>query len=473
MTQPPHQNQSESVPAQLGLWDAVSIIVGIVVGVSIFRVPAMIFSNVEGPWQGMGVWAIGGLLSLVGALCYAELATTYPRSGGDYVYLTRAYGPLVGFLFGWAQLVAILTGSIGAMAYTFSDYAVTLFESDASLGVWLAVAAVLVLTLINLLGVVAGKTTQNLLTAAKVTGLVVIVAAGFLWGGSASLHASQPMEGPGLGLAMVFVLYAFGGWNDAAFVAAEVRNRQQNIPRALILGTSGITLIYLLTNAAYLFGLGFEGVRASAAPAADLLKNLIGEWGSTGMSLLVMISALGAINGLIFTGSRIYASLGNDYGLFAWLGRWHPRLGTPIWSLCTQSAVSVLLIAAVGTQFGRNAIDNVLIRIGLGSLPWQNYHGGFNTLVAATAPVFWFFFLLTGLSLFVLRVKDRHVRRPFSVPLFPIVPVVFCLTCTYMLFSSVMYARSLTLLGFVPVLLGLPLYVISRKNSSVGADQPV
>jgi amino acid transporter len=310
---------------------------------------------------------------------------------------------------------------------------------------------------------VFGKAAQNVLTGVKVVGLAAIVLAGVAWGGQAPLSSDKPLSGPGFGLAMVFVFYAFGGWNDAAFVAAEVRDRRRNMPLALLLGTGGIMVIYLLINAAYLWGLGFEGVRASGAPAADLARLAWGEWGARGISLLVMLSALGAINGLIFTGSRIYVSLGVDHRVFGWLGHWDRRRSTPVRSLLTQSAIALLLIVIVGTAWGQGAIDQGLTSVGLKPLPWKDYYGGFNTLVAGSSPVFWGFFLLTGISMFVLRSKDRGRVRPFSAPFYPLEPIVFCGMCLYMLYSAVDYAKGLTMLGVIPLLVGLPLYWLSER----------
>jgi amino acid transporter len=467
--------ENDVIVQPLSPWDGISIIIGIVVGVSIYKAPSLIFSNVAGPWQAMGVWVLGGVLSLIGALCYAELATAYPRSGGDYVYLTRAFGRWVGFLFGWAQLVAILTGSIGAMAYVFADYSVqllhgTILEVSPSYAALLAAGAVILLTVANVLGVIVGKTVQNLLTVAKLLGVTGIIVVGFVWGGSEPLAAVAPIQGPGLGLAMIFVLYTYGGWNDAAFVAAEVQDQKRNLPRVLLFGVGSIMIIYLLVNAGYMWGLGFEGVRASAAPAADLLQKAVGDWGGKGMSLLVIISALGAVNGMIFTGSRIYVSLGADHRVFAALGRWNATLNSPVWSLLASGVVCVAMIFAVGTEVGRQMIDMALRAIGLlrivglPGLPWDQYGAGFDTLVAATAPVFWLFFLLTGISLFVLRRIDREVERPFRVPLYPLTPIVFCLTSVYMLYSSLDYAKLLALIGGVPLAIGLPLYFISQAG---------
>ena len=277
-------NQSEldgamPIAPTLGMWDAVSIIVGIVVGTAIFKSPTMVFRNVSGPWQAMGVWLLGGVLSLIGALCYAELATTYPRSGGDYHYLTKAFGRWMGFLFGWAQLAVILTGSIAAMAYAFAEYGVRMWGGDPEqrpATLWLAIGSIVVLSVMNLMGVLFGKLVQNIVERGQGLG-----PGGNRGGGSrfrrfsgasraSSFRSSGGLPDASLGLALVFVLYAYGGWNDAAFVAAEVRGRKRNLPLALLLGISLITVIYLLVILAYMLVLGFEGARQSFTPAADV-----------------------------------------------------------------------------------------------------------------------------------------------------------------------------------------------------------
>jgi amino acid transporter len=456
------------VRAQLSLWDAVSIMVGIIIGATIYETPPLIFSNVGSAWMGLAVWVIVGVLCLFGALCYAELASTYPRLGGDYVYLSRAYGSPVGFLYGWAQLAVIQTGSIGMMAYVFADYAVKLRPAWEGSRVLFALAPVVILSLLNILGVVVGKNIQNVLTACKVLGLGGILAAGFGWGHAGStLQAPMGFESPDLPFALVLVFLAYGGWNDAAFVTAELRNPRRNIPLALILGTVGVTLIYVLVNTAYLVALGFEGVQKSTGVAADVLALPLKQWGSRAMCLLVMVSALGAINGLIFTSSRIYAALGSDHSIFARLSRWHPQLGSPVWSLLTQAAITLTMIAAVGSAAGREALSEVFRTAGLESVSWEG-HGGFVTLLKCTAPVFWVFFLLSALSLFVLRVKDRKTVRPFSVPLFPLIPLIFAATCVFMLYSAINYAEKFGLVGAALLLVGLLLYLLSKKRASPG-----
>lgn len=458
---------------QLGLWDATSIIVGIVVGTAIFRSPTLVFQAVAGPWEALAIWLIGGIVCLCGAFCYAELATTYPRNGGDYEYLGRAYGRGMGFLFGWAQLAVILTGSIGAMAYAFADYGARLWNLPENSAALIAAAAVVALTLVNLFGVVAGKALQNVLSMAKVVGLVGIIVAGVVWGRGD--HLSLPgsgtgLSGAGLGLALVFVLYAYGGWNDAVFVAAEVRDGRRNMPRAMILGIAAITVIYLAVNVAYLAVLGFDAARATDTPAADVLERAIGPWGGKAITLLVMVSALGAINGMILAGSHVYATVGEDHRIFAVLSRCNPKLGAPVAALVGQAGIALLLILAVGTVRGQGTIDVLLTSLALPALPWEQYFGGFETLVTGTAPVFWGFFLLSGLSLFVLRLRDGDRERPFKTPGFPFTPLVFCCTCAYMLYSSIAYARLLSLLGLVPLAIGVPLYWLSRRATILNPE---
>lgn len=453
--------------AGLGLWDAVSIIIGIVIGAGIYETAPLILANVSSPFAAFGVWIAGGLLSLIGAACYAELASTYPRSGGDYVYLSRAFGPFVGFLFGWAQLAVILTGSIGMMAYVFADYALALSRLTQQWAALLAAGAVLLMTALNVASVSLGKRTQNALSWAKLVGIVAVVATGLylaLEPRAASVAAPEAVAREGsLGLAMILVLYTFGGWNDAAFVAAEVRQRERNLPRALLLGTLAITIIYVLMNGAFLAALGFERARSSDAIATELFVDAFGPLGGAAISVLVMISALGAVNALIFTGSRLHASLGADHRALSALGAWHPTLKSPATSLLVQALVTLGMVGLVGTSAGRASIDGLLTGVGLASATWSG-HGGFDTLLSCTAPVFWLFFLLTGISLFRLRRMDRDIPRPFRVPLYPLTPLVFCCTCLYMLYSALDYAGWLAAIGFLPLLCGVPLYLASKRR---------
>ena len=476
----PVAESTERYLRKLSLWDTVNIIIGIVIGVSIFKVPSLVFNFAGSIEAGFVTWGLGGLLMLAGALCYSELASAIPETGGDYVFLSRTYGSGTGFLFGWAQFVVINPANIGIMSYVFADYAVSFLQlpnTKASSGwtVLLACLSVCILIGLNLLGLVVGKWAQNILTLAKVIGLAAIAVTGLYLGMTntvpppeTTVSASNFTANPGL--AMVFVLYAFGGWNDAAFVAAEVKEPGRNIPRALIVGTIGILVIYLLINAAYLFGLGYQELLNSPTPAATLLGNAWGDPGQKLISVIIMISSLGAINGLILTGSRVNVRLGMDHRFFAMLARWNHRVNAPIYSLLTQGLISVYMIVLVGTGAGQSLLEFPFQLMNWDIIDWKMYGGGFETLLAATAPLFWIFFLLTGLSLILLRFKLPDLNRPFRVPLYPITPLLFCSTSIYMLYSSLMYAWGLTLLGVIPILIGIPLYWMSQKKDESPPD---
>ena len=411
---------------ELTLLDSTCIIVGIIIGAGIYRSTPDIASLAPNPLWLIVLWLVGGALSLIGALCYAELATAYPQEGGDYVYLTRALGRRMGFLFAWCQLWIVRPGSIGAMAYAFAAYADRIWpqaESDNRPYVLVAyaTASVVVLTVVNILGVPEGKWTQNVLTIAKVLGLAIIVAVGLMFAAPstttvAATGASSRFSWTDIGLAMIFVLFTYGGWNEMAYVGAEVKEPRKNMLRALLIGTLAVTAIYVLVNLAFLHAVGFDGMQ-HATVAADVLELAIGPWAGFVISVLICISALGAINGQIFTGSRIYYAMGSDHRLYAWLGRWNARRGTPVCSLVIQGAITL----ALAIWFGLS-------------------EDGFESMVKFTTPGFWFFLMLVGVSLFVLRWREPAVERPYRVPGYPVTPIVFCLSCALMCYVSVAHA---------------------------------
>ncbi|MEN8254672.1 MAG: amino acid permease [Verrucomicrobiota bacterium] len=402
------------VPAKaLSLFDSTCIIVGIIVGAGIYETTPMVAACMGG-WGGvMAVWLAGGLLALCGALCYAELATTYPRQGGDYVYLNRAYGRWAGFLFGWSQLAVIRPCDIALMAFVFARYASTLYAPFPGIGTFYATGAVVALTTINVLGVRESKWTQNLLTVVKVAGLLFIVVAGLLAPVPEAVPSLGRFSGGGLELAMILVLFTYGGWNEMAYVAAEIKEPRKNIPRSLVLGTLVVVVLYLLINGAFLHALGFEGLAASEAVAVDAVATVLPDSAARVIGIIICISALGAVNGLIFTGARISYAFGMGHRVFQRLGKWHPGFGTPATALVVQGALSLAIVLLAGSF-----IDTILY----------------------SAPVVWLFFLATGLSLFRLRKKDAATPRPYKVVAYPLVPIIFSATCAFMFFSSTTYA---------------------------------
>jgi len=409
---------------ELTLLDSTCIIVGIIIGAGIYRSSPDVAQSVPDGWWLLFCWLLGGVMSLIGALCYAELVTAYPHAGGDYVYLSRAFGRPLGFLFAWSQFWIVRPGSIGAMAYAFAEYANQLWPhaaGDAKAFVLSAYAsaAIIALTLVNLLGIREGKWTQNLLTIAKALGLTLLILIGLTHtapAAQASTAEPTTFSFSGFGMAMIFVLFTYGGWNEIAYVGAEVKNPQRNVLRALLIGTAAVTAIYLLVNAAFLHALGLAGTRNPAA-AAIVLESALGEWGSRALCLLICISALGAVNGQTLTGARIYYAVGAEHRLYAWLSRWNPQRGTPYCSLLLQSTITLALI------------------LGFGSVK-----EGFESMVKFTTPAFWFFFSLVGVALMILRRREPEVTRPFPVPGYPVLPLLFCLSSVYMFYAGLAYA---------------------------------
>lgn len=398
---------------ELSLFDSTCIIVGIIIGAGIYETAPTVAACMKS-WVGtLGIWLVGGLLALTGALCYAELATAYPREGGDYVYLSRAYGKWAGYLFGWSQLAIIRPGDIALMAFIFSRYAQKLYPFAHS-GLIYAASAVIVLTGINVLGVKEGKLTQNLLTVIKTIGLLVIVGVGLL---APSVPSSAKTEAffttGGLKLALILVLFTFGGWNEMAYVAAEVKHPHRNIVRALVIGTTVVTVLYVLVNGAFLRALGHIKMAASEAVAVETMTMVFPNMASKTIGILICISTLGAINGLIFTGARISYAMGSEHTLFRGLGKWDRHFGTPMWALIAQGCLSLAIILLAGS---------------------------FIDIILYTAPVVWVFFLVTGLSVFVLRHKEPETPREYRITAYPVTVIVFCVCCVFMFYSSVSYA---------------------------------
>lgn len=434
----------------LSVSDAVAIIVGIVVGAGIFRAPSIVAANSGSDIAMLLLWLAGGAIALVGALCYAELASTWPHTGGDYHYLGRAFGRGPAFLFAWARLSVMQTGSIALLAFVFGDYAAELLPVGRYSVALYAAFAVVVFTGINLLGIRETRGTQRLFTLLQVIGVVAIAfvglvaaAAGLVPEGPSAVRPEPVSGSAALGLAMVFVLLTYGGWNEAAFVSSEVGGARAPIARALLMSIAVITAIYLLINLAYLSVLGRAGMAQSDAVAADAMRLVLGDGGARFVALLVGVCALTSINATIITGARCTHALGRDFPLFRFLGRWDGRVQAPRNALMVQAAI-------------------VLVLIGFGA----GTRSGFATVVEFTAPVFWLFFLLTGVALFRLRRLERDAPRPFRVPLYPLTPLLFCLSSALMLWSSVRYTGAGALVGIAVLLAGLPvLWFLNRRQT--------
>jgi basic amino acid/polyamine antiporter, APA family len=423
----------------LGTVDGLVMVMGLVLGVGIFRAPQVVASHSQDAFTFLGLWVVGGVISLLGALCYAELASAYPSHGGEYHFVGRALGPGIGCLIAWSRMTVLQTGSIALLAYVFGDYAAALFGLGRAAVPLLAAGAVIGLTVTNMIGH-AGRTAQLALTALELGGLLFVIAAILRLDPPALPALTNPTMGGHIEVGLVFVLLTFGGWSEAAYLSAEMRSPRA-IGRALVGGILVITTLYLCANFAYLAALGLPGVAASPMVAADLMRRAFGPTGASLVSAIVVAAALSSANAAMITGARSNVGLGRQLPWLSFLTRWRPGHATPVNALAVQGAISLALVA-------------------FGAATRQ----GFETMVAYTAPVFWLTLLLAGLSLFVLRRRDPDAARPFRVPLYPLTPLCFCAAAAYMVYATVAYAGIGALLGVGVMVLGLPLYLSARPT---------
>lgn len=401
---------------------AIALIVGIVIGAGIFKTPSLVAGISGDAGWALVLWGVGALVSVAGALCYAELCTAYPHAGGDYHFLRRAFGRELSFLYAWARATIINTGSIALLAFVFGDYISTLAPlGPHSSAVW-ALAVIVVLTGVNTIGIHASSRVQSLLLLFEVGGLLAVAVAGFSMDAPASgplVWFAQSPAPAQWGLCLVFVLLTFGGWNEAAYVSAEIRGGPRTMVRVIVASMAALTAIYLLVNLALLQGLGLRALADSKTAAADLLGLAFGPWAQKALGLFVAIAALTSINATMIVGARTNFALGRDWRTLRMLGRWRAQAGSPTPALWAQAGISAAL---------------VLLAMGEGD--------GFSAMVEFTAPVFWGFLLVVGLALVRLRMRDGEAPRPFRVPLYPLMPMVFCAACAWLTWSSLTYAIS-------------------------------
>jgi basic amino acid/polyamine antiporter, APA family len=431
--------------------DAVAIIVGIVIGAGIFKTPSMVAGVTGDAGWLIVVWIAGALVSLAGALCYAELATTWPHAGGDYHFLTRAYGRDASFLYAWARATVINTGAIALLAFVFGDYASAVVPLGAgSSAIW-ATLIIVLLTIVNVAGLRTSAGTQTTLTVLLVAGLLAIAIAGFATPATGSVPPAFGRTPPTglLGLAMVFVLLTYGGWNEAAYISAELKGGRKAIVAVLVASLAIIAAAYLAVNLALLHALGLQGLADSKTPGADVMARFLGPLGSKAVAAIVALAALTSINATMIVGARTNYAMAADWPALRFMGGWHAARGTPVAALWVQGAIAVALV-------------------GFGALQ----HDGFEAMVEFTAPVFWTFLLLVGTALFVLRRKHPQVERPFRVPLYPFTPIVFCAACAWLAWSSVSYAasRNAVHVSLIVMATGVVAWLFTRRHAAARAN---
>lgn len=433
----------------IGLWRATAMVVGIIIGASIFVQPSAISASVGSISGVLSVWVVAGALTLIGSLVVAELASAWPRTGGVYVFLREAWSPAVGFLWGWAMFWTMHTGIIAVIAMVFARYLGT-FIPMGDVGTRVAaIGAIVVLSAVNYRGVGPGGAVQAWLTAGKVLAIVAIVAIAVLMGGSAETVATATGPAPALTpsafvAALIAGLFAFGGWHMVSYAAEETVDPVRTIPRALLLGTLVVTLLYVAVNAAYLRVLPLSVVAASSAVAADFADATIGGSGRELMSAVVVLSTLGAINGVILAGPRVYLAMARDGLLFQWAVSVHPAYRTPHRAIVLQAVWACVLVAT----------------------------GSYRVLFTRVVYTEWIFFGLMAASLFVLRRRAGY-SPAYRMWGYPVLPALFVLSTAVIVINQVISQPTESAIGLLLVLSGLPVYALwARRGQPTSNTEP-
>jgi basic amino acid/polyamine antiporter, APA family len=430
----------------LGPFDATMVVIGGIVGSGIFINPYIVAQRLDSSWLVLAAWVSGGAIALAGAFAYAELGALFPKAGGQYVYLRDGWHPLAGFLYGWALLMMIETGAIAAVAITFATYALRLIGRPDIPPVLIAIAAIVLLSVVNYLGVKPGSRVLNVLVVLKVTALAVIVGAGLFapaFPGWLSAARETPASGfstiAAFGTALVPILFAYGGWQNANYIAEEIENPQRNLPFSLVAGTIAVVLIYVSVNAVYLRALGLDGLAATTTPASKAAEMMFGTLGDRFVTAAIAVSTFGFLDLAILAPTRVYYAMAADGVFLPALARLHPQYRTPWVAILIQSAWSCILALT-----GR-------------------YEQLLNYVVFAD----WIFFGLTVSTLFAFRRKYALDQRPlgaFRAPGYPILPLAFCLIAAAVVLSVVRSDPFASACGALLLALGIPVFYWFRSR---------
>jgi APA family basic amino acid/polyamine antiporter len=428
----------------LTLFDMTMIAIGGSIGSGIFLTPATIARDVGSPWLMVAVWVMGGLITLAGALTFSEAAALLPQAGGQYVFLTRAYGGLVGFLFGWAYFLVVNAGGLGALSVAFATYLGFFVPLGPMETKGVAVVGLLLLTSVNVVGVRAGAMFSNVFTVLKLVGIAGLVAVGLSMGSPRTTDFSLSLAGApadlwgALALGMVGVLWSYGGWQHATYASAEIKNPQRTLPLAMTAAAVAVTSLYLLANLAYMFLLTPGQMAASPRVAADAVGTVLGSMGGSLISLAIVISTFGVVGIYTLTAPRIYYAMAADGVFFRKVAEIHPRFHTPAFSIVLQSLWAVVLILFWGT---------------------------FENLISYVVFTDWIFFALAGGSVIVLRRTMPDAPRPYRVPGYPWVPLFFVGTSVWFVVMTLIAkpAQAWAGLGFLG--LGVPVYYFWKSRA--------
>ena len=416
------------------------VVIGGIIGSGIFINPYLVARILDTPTLVLAAWVMGGAVALAGAFAYAELGQLMPRAGGQYVYLRDAWHPVVGFLYGWALLFMIETGAMAAVAIAFAQYALKLAGADPASARLVAVLTIVLLSIVNYVGVKPGSRVLNVFVVLKVGALAAIIV--FAWIVPAAPawltagRADTPSGALAFGAALIPILFAYGGWQNANYVAEEMRDPERHLPRSLVIGTLAVVAIYVLVNIAYLRALGLEGLAATTTPAADAAARWLGASGERFVSAAIAISTFGFLDLAILAPTRVYYAMAADGAFVPALARLHPRYQTPALAIVVQSAWAILL--ALTGEYG-DLLDTVVFAD-------------------------WIFFGLTVAGLFVFR-RRLGARSGFRTPGYPWLPAFFVLVAVVVVFSTIRTAPIRSMVGAGLLLLGIPVYYFFTRKT--------
>lgn len=441
--EPAHQEESSlGLARRLGLFDATMIVMGGIIGSGIFMNPYVVARQVHTSAMILGVWVIGGLIALLGAFIYAELSARRPQVGGQYAYIREAYHPLAAFIYGWTLLLVIQTGGMAAVAVTFARYFVELTRAPVADGL-IAALALGALTIINCMGVKAGSTTQSTLMILKILAIAALVACGLIFVGKPAGEATwggrvldRPMSMDlltAVGAAMVPVLFAYGGWQTACFVAGEVREPRRNMPRGLIIGVLGVVVLYLGVNFVCLRVLGTSGLAATTTPASDVMRSALGNTGGYLIAAGIAISTLGFLSQSMLTAPRVYYAMAEDGLFFKSIGWIHPRTRVPVVAIALQGLCAIIIALS-----GR-------------------YEQILNYVVSAD----FIFFGLSATCIFALRRNDVRGKKPafgYNIPGHPVTTVMFVTASWFVVINTIFRYPANTVIGLAIMAAGVPAY---------------
>jgi APA family basic amino acid/polyamine antiporter len=431
-----------SLKRSLSLFDVSMVAIGSSIGSGIFLTPQLIAHQVSSPLWILGLWLLGGIMALCGALTYAELGAMLPRAGGVYGFLTEAYGGLAGFLYGWAYFLVVNTGALGALAIAFSTYFGYFVPLTQTGQLIVAITGIILVTIINVLGVKAGGVFSDIFTVLKLAGIAILIGAGFMLGTSATTNFATPFTETGGGfmgaltIAFVSVLWSYGGWHHATFIAAEAKDPQRTVPRALILGASAVALVYVATNVAYMFLLSPSQIGNSPRVAADALSAVMGPIGGTIISLTIFISTFGTTGIYTLTAPRIYYAMAKDGVFFKRIAEVHPRYHTPMFAILSQTVWAIVLLLFWGT---------------------------YEKLISYVVFTDWIFFALAAFGIFILRKRQPKAERPYRTLGYPVTPIIFIAISVWFVLNTLIERPSESWAGLGFLALGVPVYYFWKR----------